>query len=225
MIITVYNAKGGAGKTPIATNIALDREYALGTNEQFHVFDGFIPDNRLMAIEMDEEFPAFGDIDVVLDLAGAISKHSHSISSALSQSDLVLVPISSEVKSIVGGIGTIKEIGKFTDRIAVVATKLAKESGEILNPKQDGWEQSRQYQIIKRAVQENTAKGDQIPVFPLKFSKVFDAIFEKEKSIHQLMEADPLAAYNYRDVSGQFDEIYNHIDEMNHAQQKRSLSA
>ena len=37
MKITVYQAKGAAGKTPIATNIALDREYAIGTNEAFHV--------------------------------------------------------------------------------------------------------------------------------------------------------------------------------------------
>jgi len=226
MKITIYNAKGGAGKTPIATNIALDREFAIGTNEQFQIFDSFIPDNRLLAVDLTESFPEIpDDIDIVFDLAGAISEHSHSISSALGQSDLVIVPIFNEIKSLSSGIGTIREISKFTDQIAVVATKLEKESGERFDAKREGWEKSRHFQNIRRAIHSETTLGDKIPMFPLKFSKVFDVIFEKEMSIRQLMEAEPLAAYTYRDVASQFDAIYNYIDEMNHAQQKRSIRA
>jgi len=80
MKITVYQAKGSAGKTPIATNIVLDREYAIGTNEAFHVFDGFIPDDRLLVLDLTESFPDMPDgIDIVFDLAGAISAQSHSL--------------------------------------------------------------------------------------------------------------------------------------------------
>ena len=46
MKITVYSVKGSAGKTPIATNIALDREYALGTNEPYHILDSFIQNDN-----------------------------------------------------------------------------------------------------------------------------------------------------------------------------------
>jgi len=49
-------------------------------------------------------------------------------------------------------------------------------------------------------------------MLPLKFSKVFNTIFERELSIKQLMQIEPLAKYNYRDVSAQFDQIYNAID-------------
>lgn len=218
MKITIYSAKGSAGKTPIATNIALDREYAIGTNEQFHVFDSFIPDDRLLAVDLTEPFPAIpADIDIVFDLAGAISEHSHSISSALAQSDLVIVPIFNEVKSLTSGIGTINEVVKFGRSILVVATKLQKQSGEHFT---GDWRQSRDYRNIADAV----ARFD-IPIIPLKFSKAFDAIFEKELSIRQLMGADPLAAYTYREVAAQFDEIYNHIDALSHAKQKRSLRA
>jgi cellulose biosynthesis protein BcsQ len=214
MKITVYSAKGSAGKTPIATNIALDREYAIGTNEQFHVFDSFIPDNRLLAIDLTETFPDVpDDIDIVFDLAGAISEHSHSISSALAQSDLVLVPIFNEVKSLNSGIGTIREIAKFTKSILVIATKLQKQSGERFT---GDWRQSRDYQNIAEALR-GADVGFEIPIVPLKFSKAFDAIFEKELSIGQIMSADPLAAYTYRDVAKQFDEIYSHIDAVDHA--------
>lgn len=214
MKITIYSAKGSAGKTPIATNIALDREYAIGTNEQFHVFDSFIPDNRLLAIDLTETFPDIpDDIDIVFDLAGTISEHSHSISSALAQSDLVIVPIFNEVKSLNSGIGTIREVAKFTNSVLVVATKLQKQSGERFT---GDWRQSRDYQNIAEAVQ-NAAMGFYIPVIPLKFSKVFDTIFEKELSISQIMSTDPLAAYTFRDVAKQFDAIYAHMDGVQHA--------
>jgi len=214
MKITIYSAKGSAGKTPIATNIALDREYAIGTNEQFHVFDSFIPDNRLLAIDLTETFPDIpDDIDIVFDLAGAISEHSHSISSALAQSDLVIVPIFNEVKSLNSGIGTIREVAKFTDSVLVVATKLQKQSGERFT---GDWRQSRDYQNIAEAVQ-NAGMSFDIPVIPLKFSKVFDTIFEKELSISQIMSTDPLAAYTFRDVAKQFDAIYAHMDGVQNA--------
>ena len=207
MKITIYSAKGSAGKTPLATNIALDREYAIGTNEQFHVFDSFIPDNQLLAVDLTEAFPKIpDDIDIVFDLAGAISEHSNSITSAVAQSDLVIVPIFNEVKSLTSGIGTINEISKFTKSILVVATKLQKQSGERFT---GDWKKSRDFQNVTDAIKTNI--DFDVPVLPLKFSKAFDAIFEKEMSIRQIMESDPLAAYTYREVAGQFDEIYQHI--------------
>jgi len=215
MKITVYQAKGAAGKTPIATNIALDLEYAIGTNEAFHVYDTFIPDERLMALDLAESFPEIPDgIDIVFDLAGAISTHSHSITSAVMQSNLVIVPIYNEVKSLHGGVGTLREIAKlgYCGKILVVATKLKKGKKEQFDK---DWSKSADFQNVAEAVKE---AGFDVPVLPLKLSAVFDVIFEKEKSIKQLRESDPLAAYTYRDVDAQFNAIYNHIDGVTHAQ-------
>lgn len=210
MKIAIYSAKGSAGKTPIATNIALDREYAIGTNEAFHVFDSFIPDERILALDLTETFPEIpGDIDIVFDLAGAISTASHSITSAVRQSALVIVPIFNEVKSLNSGIGTLREIQSvpgFQGQLMVIATKLQKQSGERF---QGDWRQSRDYKNIAQAVTES---GFSLPILPLKFSKVFDIIFEKERSIAQLRAEDPLAAFTYREVAAQFEDIYQHID-------------
>jgi|TARA_R110001592_G_C13190379_1_gene752511 MinD-like ATPase involved in chromosome partitioning or flagellar assembly len=222
MKITVYQAKGAAGKTPIATNIALDRDYAIGTNEAFHVYDTFIPDERLLALDLSESFPDIpDDIDIVFDLAGSISTHSHSITSAIQQSDLVIVPIYNEVKSLHGGIGTLREISKlgYIGNILVVATKLKKGKKEQFDK---DWTQSNDFQNVMEAVK---GAGFDADVLPLKLSAVFDVIFEKEKSIQQLRQADPLAAYTYRDIAAQFDDIYSYIDEVTHAKQEQSLSA
>ena len=220
MRIVVYSGKGGDGKTPIATNIALDRNYGIGTNEHFHIFDGFIPDDNLLALKANEPFPQIpDDLDIVFDLAGSITENSISITSALRQADIVIVPISNEVKALVAGIGTIREILRFTNNILVVATKLEKGRKEFFT---DDWTQSAEYLNVKTQVQSHL--GD-IPVLPLRFSKVFNAIFEQEKSIKQLMQADPLARHNYRQVFEQFNDIYKHIDGVTSNAKQRQLES
>ncbi|UWQ56040.1 hypothetical protein K3721_19025 (plasmid) [Leisingera caerulea] len=216
MKITVYNMKGSAGKTPISTNIALDKEYALATNEPYNLLDTILPEERLLSLQPEEEFPAFPDeIDVVFDLAGLMSRDARpSIVSAVSQSDVVLVPIFNELKSLHAGVHTIKELLPFNRNLVVVATKLEKRKGEVFTD----WSESEDAKNIKAVVEYGVGSG--FPVLPLKFSRVFDTIFEQERSIRQIMEADPLARYTYRDVAAQFDNIFNYI-EQNYAQQKR----
>lgn len=208
MKITVYNMKGSAGKTPIATNIALDREYALATNEPYNLLDTILPEERLFALQPDEEFPAFPDeIDVVFDLAGLMSRDARpSIVSAVSQSNVVLVPIYNELKCIHAGIHTIRELLPYNQNIVVVATKLVKRKGETFKD----WIDSEDAKNIKSVIDH--AVGDHIPVLPLKFSRVFDTIFEQERSIAQMMEQDPLARYTYREVSAQFDSLLSYLE-------------
>lgn len=207
MKITVYSVKGSAGKTPIATNIVLDKGYALGTNELYHVFDSFIPEERLLPVEPHEEFPLIPDnVDIVFDLAGSISQQSLSISSAIKQSDVVIVPIYNEVKSLNAGIHTILEIADLNKNIIVVATKLQKQKNDIFTD----WKNSLDCKNIEAMVKANL--DFEVPVLPLKFSKVFDTIFEKEKSINQLIENDSLAKYSYREVAKQFNDIYLFIE-------------
>ena len=72
------------------------------------------------------------------------------------------------------------------------------------------WDKSADFLNIKRAVESQF--GAQFPVLPLKFSAVFNTIFEREKSIAQLMEESGLAKYQFQTVSDQFDAIYQLID-------------
>jgi hypothetical protein len=214
MKITIYSAKGSAGKTPIATNIALDKGYALGTNEIYHVFDSFFPEEKLLPIEPHEEFPEIPDnIDIVWDLAGSISKQLPSISSAIVQSDLVIVPIYNENKSLNAGIHTILEVSNLTKNILVIATKLQKQRNDVFS----NWNESLDFKNIEKMINANI--DFHVSILPLKFSKVFDMIFEKEKSINQIIEEDALAKYTYRDVAKQFNDIYLFI-EKNYAAKK-----
>ena len=209
MKITIYNMKGSAGKTPLAVNIALDREYALATNEPYNLLDTILPEERLFSLQPDEEFPDFPEgIDVVFDLAGLMSRDARpSIVSAVSQSDVVVVPIYNELKCIHAGIHTINELLPYNKNIVVVATKLVKRKGEAFKD----WADSEDAKNIKAVVDHAIGQG--MTVLPLKFSRVFDTIFEQELSIRQMMEKDALARYTYRDVAAQFDTLLSHLEQ------------
>lgn len=211
MKVSVYNVKGSAGKTPISVNFMLDNDYALGTNEPYHVLDSFIPDDLLLSVEHDISFPDIPDeIDIVFDLAGSISKTANSINSALKQSDVVIVPIYDEVKSIKAGIHTIIEISSFCKNIIVVTTKLEKNRKEVFN----NWCDSRSFQNIKEMVLSNSDKYPDVNLsfFPLKFSTAFNAIFEQEKSIKQIMATNKLLKHAYSEVSDQMDAVYKEVN-------------
>lgn len=210
MKVSVYSVKGSAGKTPISVNFMLDHEFALGTNEPYHVLDSFIPDDLLLSVEHDESFPEIpDDIDIVFDLAGSISKTANSINSALKQSDVVIVPIYDEVKSIKAGIHTIIEVSNFCKNIIVVATKLEKNRKEVFND----WSDSESFKNIKEMVIGNKDKYPNINLSfsPLKFSTAFNAIFEQEKSIKQIMKSNKLLAHSYAEVSNQMENIYKEV--------------
>lgn len=211
MKIAIYTSKGWAGKTPIAANIALELDFAVWTNESYDTYSSFIADDKLLHIGVHEEFPAIPNgIDIVFDLAWSMWQFELSIPSAIKQSDVVLVPISNEFKSLKAWIKSIQNIAQYNPNIVVVATKLIKQKSES----EKSWNNSSEFININQWVQA-TAKELwlNIPVLPLKFSKVFDSIIEHEKSINQLMAENPLAAYSYREVAKQADDIYQLIEQ------------
>ena len=73
MKITVFSAKGGVGKTPISYNIAKDKGWGIATNETYHILDRCMPEEDLLVVPPNEEFPELPpEVDVVFDLGGAI---------------------------------------------------------------------------------------------------------------------------------------------------------
>lgn len=206
MKIAIYNTKGWAGKTPIAANIALDRDYAVWTNEPYHVYSSLIPEKRLLSVGLNDAFPELpSEIDIVFDLAGSISNTSQSIVSAIKQADLVIVPIYNELKAITAGLNTVAEVLRLNQNAIIVATKLQRKKWDRFK----AWDKVGDYCNIASAVQQHYPK---IPVLPLKYSTVFDAIFEQECSIAQLIQKSWLNKYHYREVQEQFNAIYSVIN-------------
>lgn len=207
MKITVFSAKGGVGKTPIAYNIAKDLGYAMGTNETVHVLDQVMEEESLIAVPPNEEFPEFGDeIDIVFDLGGALGEDSApSIVSAVRQSDLVLVPVDNEYKSINGAYHSIVEVLPHNENILLVVTKLEKRKGEIFSH----WSKSADFVEVTDTLSKLLEK--KLPAFPLKQSKVFRHIFDREMSVAEICSMGGVDKFHFDLVAKQFAEIYDFI--------------
>lgn len=117
------------------------------------------------------------------------------------------MPIYNEVKAIKAGLNTLAEVMALNSNVAVIATKLQKRGSK---DRFSAWDECEDTLNIQTAV--HSLLGKHIPVLPLKQSTAFDAIFEREASIRQMMKASPLLAYQYREVAKQFDAIYSLID-------------
>lgn len=128
---------------------------------------------------MNEDFPDFDEMNVVFDLAGSINKNSQSIKSAISMSDVVIVPISCELKSMLSGSNTIQEIKNINSEIdiLVVTTKRQKQREDVFL---DNWDQSKEFIEIRSYI-ESSLPGSVNHYLPLKALKAFDNIFEKTK--------------------------------------------
>jgi len=216
MKITVYNIKGSAGKTPLSTNIALDHGYCIGTNESINVYSDLFEEEQQLVVGQSEEFPLLSkDTDIVFDLSGAISNKSLSITSAIKQSNVVIVPIYNHLRCLQGGIQTILEVAQFTKNIIVVATKLTK--SKVVGKKKEGnlsigpydWTTSEDYINIKKQVEANIDFS--LPILPLKFSNGFDLVDDEEKSLIELTQSSNLLKHRYGIEAEQLNNIYQEI--------------
>lgn len=212
MKITLYSGKGGAGKTPIALNMALEHEWAIATNDALSILsiiDG-IEEDRVLEIDQQEEFPDIpDDVEIVFDLGGAISESSSpSILSAVKQSDWVLVPIENIPQSIVGGQVTIKEIMPYAKNIMAVATKLKRTKSE---PRRVPIEETSAFKNIKNELSE--AGLEDIPVMPLRFSEAFLTSQKTGLSIQEMVRGGGIQAYSLKDLAGQLDNIHTQMQQ------------
>lgn len=92
----------------------------------------------------------------------------------------------------------------FNKNVVVIATKLQKKRNDVFR---DDWRECEDFKNISGGVKKKFGEG--VVVLPLKFSRVFDNIFEEGLSIRELMDKNALSRHSYREVAKQFDVIYN----------------
>lgn len=211
MKITVYNKKGGAGKTPIAVNLALTLGYAIGANENNRLGKIF-PQESIIEIEPEEEFPAFPNhINIVFDLGGVLSRTNYSVLTAIKQSDLVLIPIFWDTNSIEKGLETYHEVASINPNIFFLATRLKTRYGDL--KKSDpafSWEGCKEFRDIDEAITEGT--GSKQVVLPLQESDFYHDMYNKGQTFQQLRDEWPLQRRNIQKVVDQFDLVFKEIE-------------
>lgn len=189
MKLTVYNFKGGVGKTSISLNMALTLDYGIVTNDIYSPLEDILGKKRVLKISPTGKINKLpDDYDIIFDLGGYLDERAVP---ALKQSDYVLIPVVREVLDLKISLSTIKEIERHNKNIIIVANRTKKND----------------YEQIKKVM----SKFYDYPIFNIKQSQAIPNLLENKISIRNTVNKGGLQAYHYKKIDHQFNELFNFI--------------
>lgn len=215
--IAIWNIKGRVGKSPIATELALRNEWAIATNEDLDdvVVDSLLPEDSLLIVHEGEAFPDMTEYDVVFDLKGSLTQSSApSITSALSQADMVLVPTVALSPTLIKTNRTLNEIKSFKpellEKTIIIATHI-KTRGKYSRDPLDG----EQCQLIRQAIHEGT--GLDLPMLALMETTAFEWSLNNGVSVQEMVHGRKADGEPYIDkfIANRFSTIAQQLSDLN----------
>lgn len=189
MIFSVYNFKGGVGKTSISLNLSLTLDCKVFTNDIYSPLEDVLVTGQYKKYDPNEEIEIYrGKGNLIYDFGGQVDFR---IVPALLQSRCVIIPVVSELIDLKVTEGTIEAVRELNKNIVIVANRT----------------RGNEYQFIR----EHFGKRFPYPVLEIKRSRAIIDMYNERKSVKELVNEGGLRRYNYSSVDRQFDTIIDHI--------------
>jgi len=190
MKITIWNLKGGQGKTVLSLALAMQYDFYVVTNDVHSPIDQILEDGKALRVGNNESLPDVPEeLNLIYDFGGY---PDHRVIEAAKKSKFVIIPIiyGSALEMQVT-INAISEIEEYTNNIIIIANKCSKGDFE--------------------RVRETLSKFYQYPIFEIKSSTAFSKSIDKKMSLGELIKSNPLFGYHYKKPLQQLEEVMNFI--------------
>ena len=194
-LVSVYNHKGGTGKSSISYSIANDLEALYITNDTFNSIVSTIYDKVIEELNDD----IIANNTVLYDGGGFFDETTKDI---LKHSDLIIVPVEADLNSLKSLESFLRELQKINKNIIYILNKI--ESSKTAQ---------REYlEVREHLISEFDINNKDI--FKLPHSRIFKNIFDEEMGIKKLINNSKKNQYTYRNLLPQYQAILNRIEKI-----------
>lgn len=179
MKISIINKKGGVGKTSLAFSLAKDLEMFLLSNDDSVIEIAYPEMAKIM------EKPKLID-NAIYDFGGFVDGN---IIDIINKSDLVVIPLTSDLNSFKKTASLIKEIKN--KNIVLVANKSEKEDF--------------------KEIEEYFSSHFNFPIFEIKNSRIWKKTFEEKLSVSEIKNSSKINQYVYRNSIDGYENLLDYI--------------
>ena len=194
MLISIFNLKGGTGKTSLAYSLAKDLDSYYIANDSYNSIVGNIYSKTIE--ELNDNIIA--DNTVIFDGGGFFD---NTIKDILKHSDKIIIPLEADLNSLSSLESFIVELQKINKNIIYILNKI-----ETSPTAQRDYKAVREHLVSEFNINDSH-------IFKLPHSRIFKNIFDEELGIKELINSSKKNQYTYRNLLPQYEEVLRAISQ------------